>query len=213
METEDLILRLAREVKPVRARAVEMRLLGSVAAGAAVAFGALCLTLGAPADLPAAVASFPFWMKAAYTASIAAAAIVIAADLARPDSRPKRWYALLIAPIFLLAILASAQLATSPAAEWPELFLGVSASKCSIRILGFSTPVFLGLIWAFRRFAPTRLRAAGAAAGLAAGAVGAAIYALHCREASASFVLSWYTLGILLPALAGALIGPRLLRW
>lgn len=213
VETDDLILRLAREVKPVSARALETRLFGCVAAGAAVAFAALYLTLGVRADLATALTSFPFWMKAGYTASIAAIAIVVAAHLARPDSRPGRWYALLIAPTLLLAIAAATQVATSPTAQWPDLFFGMSASKCSVRILGFATPVFVGLMWAFRSFAPTRLRAAGAAAGLASGAVGAAIYVLYCREVSASFVLSWYTLGILLPAIAGALLGPRLLRW
>jgi hypothetical protein len=61
--------------------------------------------------------------------------------------------------------------------------------------------------------APTRLRATGAVIGLAAGGISAALYSLHCPEAGASFVLTWYTLGILAPALLGALLGPRLLRW
>ena len=34
-----------------------------------------------------------------------------------------------------------------------------------------------------------------------------------CPEASAIFVLTWYTLGIGLAAGLGALLGPRLLRW
>ena len=58
-----------------------------------------------------------------------------------------------------------------------------------------------------------RLRAAGAAAGLGAGAWAATIYCLHCPEASALFVLTWYSLGILLATAIGALVGPRFLRW
>jgi hypothetical protein len=61
--------------------------------------------------------------------------------------------------------------------------------------------------------APTRFRAAGAAAGLVAGAIGAMVYVFYCREVSASFVFSWYTLGMTLPAIGGALLGPKLLRW
>jgi hypothetical protein len=57
------------------------------------------------------------------------------------------------------------------------------------------------------------LRAAGAVAGLAAGAFAATVYCLHCQEVSALFVLTWYSLGILLAASVGALLGPRLLRW
>jgi hypothetical protein len=66
---------------------------------------------------------------------------------------------------------------------------------------------------ALRSLAPTRLRLAGTAAGLAAGAVGASVYQLHCPELAAPFLGTWYVLGILAPAALGALIGPRLLRW
>ena len=59
----------------------------------------------------------------------------------------------------------------------------------------------------------TRLRAAGGAAGLAAGAWAATIYCLHCPETSAIFVLTWYSVGIMLAAGAGAVLGPRLMRW
>jgi len=80
-------------------------------------------------------------------------------------------------------------------------------------VLALSMPIFIGLLWSFRRLAPTRLRAAGAAAGLAAGAWAATLYCLHCPEVSAIFVLTWYSLGIGLAAALGALIGPYFLRW
>ena len=76
-----------------------------------------------------------------------------------------------------------------------------------------AAPVFLGVAWALRRLAPTRLAMAGAAAGLLAGAVGATVYGLYCEETAAAFVVTWYTLGIAVCATAGALLGPRLLRW
>jgi hypothetical protein len=53
----------------------------------------------------------------------------------------------------------------------------------------------------------------GAVIGLGAGAAAATVYCLHCPEASATFVLSWYSLGIGFAATIGAAIGPRLLRW
>ena len=61
--------------------------------------------------------------------------------------------------------------------------------------------------------APTRLRLVGASAGLVAGGLAASVYALHCPEMAASFVGFWYVLGMLVPTAAGALLGPRLLRW
>ena len=38
-------------------------------------------------------------------------------------------------------------------------------------------------------------------------------YASHCPELSPMFVLVWYTLGVLIPAGVGAVLGPWLLRW
>ena len=61
--------------------------------------------------------------------------------------------------------------------------------------------------------ATTRPVAAGAAAGLLAGALGALGYALACAELALPFVAAWYTLGVLMTAALGAALGPRLLRW
>jgi len=43
--------------------------------------------------------------------------------------------------------------------------------------------------------------------------VSAAAYALHCVDDSLPFVALWYGGTILLCTLAGAVLGPRLLRW
>ena len=61
--------------------------------------------------------------------------------------------------------------------------------------------------------APTRPALAGAASGLLAGALGALVYALHCPEMAAPFLGIWYLLGMLIPAVVGAMVGPLLLRW
>ena len=58
-----------------------------------------------------------------------------------------------------------------------------------------------------------RLGLAGACAGLMAAAVGALVYALHCPEVEAPFLAVWCVLGLLIPTVVGALIGPKLLRW
>jgi hypothetical protein len=61
--------------------------------------------------------------------------------------------------------------------------------------------------------APTRLALAGAAAGLLSGSIGAAVYALHCPEMAPPFLGIWYLAGMLIPAAAGMVAGPRVLRW
>lgn len=69
------------------------------------------------------------------------------------------------------------------------------------------------VVWGARQFAPTRPRAAGAAVGLVTASVAATLYGLHCPERAATFVVVWYSLGILLATLVGGLLGGRLLRW
>jgi hypothetical protein len=76
-----------------------------------------------------------------------------------------------------------------------------------------SLPALAAAFWAVRGLAPTRLRAAGFAAGLLAGSLGAFGYALSCPEVSPAFVAVWYTLGIGLTGAVGAGLGPRVLRW
>ena len=91
--------------------------------------------------------------------------------------------------------------------------MGSTALQCPANIARTTLPAFIGSLWAMHRMAPTRPALAGAAAGLLAGAIGALGYTFHCTELAAPFLAVWYTLGIGLPAVAGALIGPWWLRW
>ncbi len=61
--------------------------------------------------------------------------------------------------------------------------------------------------------APTNLVRTGAVAGLIPGGVSAIAYVLHCADDSIPFVAVWYGGTIGLCTLAGAVSGPRLLRW
>ena len=55
--------------------------------------------------------------------------------------------------------------------------------------------------------------ALSAGAGLLAGALGALVYALHCPEMATPFLAVWYVVGMAIPTVLGAILGPRLLRW
>lgn len=213
MNTDDLISRLSQNVSPVPRRAVGWRLGIGIALGGLVSAALVALVLGIRPDLGLAMRGTAFWVKWSYTLSLAVAAVVMVVQLARPDSARLRWAWLLVVPVSLLAILGVAELARTPPGEWLAMWLGHSWMICPWLVLALAMPIFIGLLWSFRRLAPTRLRAAGAAAGLAAGAFAATVYCMHCPEVSAIFVLTWYSLGILLAASLGALLGPRLLRW
>jgi len=213
MNTDDLISRLSQDVPPVSRRAVGWRLGIGMALGGLVSVALVALVLGIRPDLGLAMRGTAFWVKWSYTFSLAVAAVVMVVQLARPDSARLRWAWLLVVPVSLLAIVGVAELARTPPGEWLAMWLGHSWMVCPWLVLALAMPIFVGLLWSFRRMAPTRLRAAGAAAGLAAGAFAATVYCMHCPEVSAIFVLTWYSLGILLAASLGALLGPRLLRW
>lgn len=213
MKTEELITCLSHDLPPVSRHEVGNRLALGIVVGGGVSVILLALTLGIRPDLWLAMTGKIIWVKWGYTASVAGVAVLATAQLARPDSeRPRRLW-LLAVPLVLLIALAAGELVRTPRSEWLAMWLGETWTECPWLVLILSVPIFGGMLWSFRRLAPTRLREAGATAGLAAGAFAATAYCLHCPEVSVLFVLTWYTLGMLLAALVGALIGPRLLRW
>jgi hypothetical protein len=69
------------------------------------------------------------------------------------------------------------------------------------------------IIGALRTGASTRPTIAGATAGLLAGALGAAAYALACKNDGGLFVAIWYSASILIVAGLGAVFGRRALAW
>lgn len=213
MDTDALIASLSANVKPVSRHAVGLRIAIGLTVGGAITLALIAAGLGIRPDLGTAMHGFSFWMKWTYSLSLGLVAILAILRLARPDSGPIRRPWLLAAPIVVLAGIGIFEMARAPSSEWLAMWLGASWKVCPWLVLMLSAPIFIGLLWSFRKLAPTRLRAAGAVAGLAAGACAATLYCVHCPEVSAIFVLTWYTLGIALAAAIGALIGPRLMRW
>ena len=212
-DTEQLIERLTHAVPPVRRHALERRIALGAICGALITAALVVAVLGIRPDLHAAMHGFSFWMKWTYTLSLGAVAICATMRLARPTGTSLQPLWPLALPVLLLAGVGIGELAHTPVREWLAMWLGDSWKICPWLVLPLAVPIFAGLLWSFRALAPARLRAAGATAGLAAGAWAATLYCLHCPETSALFVLTWYSLGILLAAGLGALLGPKLLRW
>ncbi len=213
MVTSDLVDVLAADLPP-RPRAWVARRLALGLLGGAVVSGAVTFALWGPRpDLATALATGPFWAKFGFTGLLAAAGIAAAGRLARPGLAAKgatRWA---VVVVLAMACLAVTQLARTPATEARGLVMGSTAASCPWLVILLALPILAGGIWAVRCMAPTRLAAAGAAIGLAAGGSAAFVYAVSCDESAMPFVLVWYGLGIAVPTVIGALIGPRLLRW
>lgn len=211
MKTESLIDILARGAGPAP-RAVAARRLWPAAAVGLLASAAMALTL--LGSMPAAMYATPApWVKWAYAAALALAAGWLTAGLSRPVARLSPASLVLLAAVAVMTALGAwTVLAADPDERLAALF-GETWRSCPWNVLAFSMPALAGTLWAVRGLAPTRLRAAGFAAGLLAGAVGALGYALACPEVSPAFVAVWYSLGIALTGMLGALLGPHLLRW
>jgi hypothetical protein len=213
MKTDELIALLARDATPVKGGAIPLRLIALAAAGAIAAFAILVPWLGIRPDLAAAVTGLTFWMKAVYTFGLGAAGFALAERFARPGAKARTGLAIAAVFALVIAVLAAMQLATTSPEDMRSALLGSTWNKCPWRILVLSLPGLAALLWIMRGFAPTRPTLAGAAAGLLAGGIAATVYGLHCEEAATPFIAIFYTLGIALSTLAGALVGSRLLRW
>jgi hypothetical protein len=213
MQTTDLIDRLATDLRPTPRRAAWKGLTVALSVGSMVALGAACVSFGFGKDFASMLLTSSLWMKWAYALGVSAAAFSLCARLARPEGAPGALPLLLGVPFLVLGAIALIEVAGVPADERRGLWLGQTALICPWIIAALAIPIFVAALWALRRLAPTRQRLAGFSAGCLAGAAAAGLYAIHCNETAAAFVVSWYTAGILLPGLVGVLIGPRVLHW
>lgn len=211
MKTGSLIDLLAQGAGPAPNPATARRLCFAIGAGQVASCALVLLTIG---PLPAATfVTPPPWIKLAYALSLGLAAALLTGRLARPIAR-LRSKLVAVAVVFLaMASIAGLSLLQIPPGLRTAAVMGHTWWICPWLLLGFSLPALAAAFWAVRGLAPTRLRAAGLACGLLAGTAGAAAYSLACPESSAVFVAIWYSLGIVLTALLGAALGPRLLRW
>jgi hypothetical protein len=213
VKTDDLVSLLAAGTAAVDAHALRRRALAGLAAGSLAAAALMFTWLGVNPFFGEMPGQPMFWVREAFCAALAAGGVLVVARLGRPGATLGQLPLLLALPVLAMWVLGAVVLVGAPPAERSALIRGVSWTVCSANIVALSIPVFVAVVAWQRRLAPTMLRRAGAAAGFAAGAIGALVYTLHCPELEAPFLGLWYVLGMLVPAAAGALLGPRLLRW
>ena len=210
--TDALVRSLVSDLRPVPQAAVALRLAVGAIAGAAISVVLLMLILGARPDLVAVLQSARFWSKAGYMVATAGISLVVVARLARPGSNTNLLWLL---PIPFLVYLPAAiiELVRTEPANWVPLLLGHGWQLCTWLVLVLSIPIYVGLWWAFRSFAPTRMEAAGAVTGLCASAIAGVVYCLHCPTDTAVFAVTWYTLAFAVATVLGRVLGRRLLHW
>lgn len=209
MNSDALISRLVEDLRPVGRYTAAIRLTLGVAAGAMIALLGAISIAGMPFSAIATTGVAPFTLKLAFTVALTCIGALVLFSVGRPGREPGWRIAWLLVPVGVVGLAAVLEVVQRASAD----LLGSSWPTCLISISLMSLPVFAGVVWAFQSLAPTRLRLAGFLAGLLSGATAAFLYALYCEETTASFLVTWYSVGILLAAAGGALLGPRLLRW
>lgn len=214
MKTDELVTMLAKSAIPVESNATTRRFMSSLGWGAFGTTLVMAIALGVRPDIVEAASLPMFWIKLALPLSIVIGMYHAATRLARPGvpigHKPGATLGAMLAAVWLLAIAALFYAAPD---DRNNLIFGNTWLFCLSSIPLLSIPVFLAAIWAMKGLAPTRLSLAGGVVGLLAGGTSAAVYALHCPEMGAPFLAIWYVLGMSIPAIAGAIIGPLLLRW
>jgi hypothetical protein len=213
MKTDDLIAFLSERTASVDPGAPRGRLVAALGWGAFGTTLMMALMLGVRADVASAIRLPMFWLKLALPVVVALAMGLAALRLSCPGGRLRVEPMVAAFPVAVIALLALDALLGASPAERVALVLGSTWRYCLVNVTLLSLPPFAAIVWAMRGLAPTRLALAGGVAGLLAGAIGESIYALHCPEMAAPFLAVFYVGAMAIPALAGVIAGPRLLRW
>ena len=213
MKTDELVTLLSTNPEPVNRGLVRRTLYAALAAGLIVSLGLVLVGLGIRSDLTMAGALIFLVAKLCFAVGIVSLALIYLTRLARPGGERKAPYFQVAMPFLVIVVLAAISLVLAPSSHWDKMVVGDQWLECLLSIPIIAIVPFATIIWAVRRAAPTNLVRTGTFVGLVAGGVSAIAYALHCTDDSLPFVAVWYGGTIVLCTLAGAALGPRLLRW
>ena len=213
MKTDRLIDILSTNVEPVDRRAMQAALTWAAVIGAAAAVGLMLGTVSLRDDFGARWTLLFVLLKLIFALAVMTSGLAALAKSVRPGQPVRKTLRLSMLPFVALAVAAIADATLGWTAIPHRMMAGTHWLLCFYCIPLFATIPFVLLIWALRAGAPTNLTETGAVAGLVAGAIGAAAYALHCPDDALPFVAVWYTASMALCAFVGATLGPRLLRW
>lgn len=209
-KTSQLVRELAREAG-VRPRA-RLPFGWALAMGAVLSFMAalsvVASVFGARADLSGLPASGIFQFKVAAMGLLACGALVLVRVAGTPGARLRPWLAVL--PVAVLLLVGAWVDGTGFPITGAR---SVSIPVCLGAIVLAAVPGLAIMLAVLRRGIPTHLASAGAVAGLLSGALGALAYTIACVNDGALFVAIWYSAAILATAVAGAVLGPRVLAW
>lgn len=213
MKTDELIDLLSTNVEAVDPQKVIRNIQIAVIAALVLALVSGVATLGVRWDVKDPQAFRFLILKVCFGAAVAVFGTHYLLKHARPGGELRSWISLAGVPFVAVIALAGVSLVSAPTSHWDHLMMGDQWLACLLSIPIIAVVPFAVIMFAVRMAAPTNLTRTGALAGLVAGGVSAVAYALHCTDDSLPFIALWYGGTVLVCTLAGALLGPRLLRW
>ena len=209
---DNLIDDLAAELTPVRPRRLVRGSLW-VAAGWLAAAAGLIWLFGMRSDLAThgmpPLSMLAFWLTAATGIAATWSALRMGLPGVGRDYGGWRWAvgASLSLPLAaLFACIADGHAAMEAVREGFDL-------RCLLQGLAAGLGVAAALFFWLKAGAPTSPTRAGWVVGIAPGAAGATIVALHCSSDEVVHIALWHGSAVLLSAIAGRLLLPRFLRW
>jgi hypothetical protein len=216
VNTERLVDLLTANLEPVGNIHFGRRLLAAMLAGGAAAFAVMLAIVGPRHELDSTIHIAWTAGKLLFAISVIATGAPSLLKSMRPGLEKETHPALVLLPFIAAIAAALVMLFFVTPHAWILMLRGatpVSPERCLLCIVFFAGVPFAALVWALRQGAPTQLRLCGMIAGVVAGGLGAAAYALACTSDTIPFITFFHGAAIALCAFIGALLGPRLLRW
>jgi len=216
VNTDHLVDLLSANLEPVGRVHFGRTLLVAILCGAAAAFVLMLVTVGPRTDLDSTIHLAWTAVKLRFAMAVIATATPLLLRSMRPGLEEETRPGIIFLPFLAAIVAALAMLLFVAPHTWSLMLRGAtpeSPARCFLCIVFFAVVPFAALIWAIRQGATPRLSLSGAIAGVAAGGLGAAAYALTCRSDTIPFIAVCYGASMALCAFIGAQLGPRLLRW
>ncbi len=213
MKTDDLIDMLARQDVAVDRQRLMLRWLAALGVGFLISMLVFVYMFRINPDLRMLLENIWFWVRFAFIASVVILGGWFFSKLGKPGTAPRVSFWWVGVPFVVIGVVGAVMLILAAPADRRAMLLGISWSVCSRNIAMLSAPIFFASVWVARQFAPVRLRLTGAMLGLFSGGAAALMYSMYCPEVEPMFLAIWYSLGMLIPAAVGALLGRKLLAW
>jgi hypothetical protein len=215
MNTDRLIDMLSAELEAVGNGRLGKTLILALVTGGAIAFALMLVTVGPRPNLESAARIEWIAVKLLFALSVIGTGALLLNRSMRPGLEDGTNWPLVFFPFLAALAVALAVLLGQPQA-WAAMLRGattISSIRCMLLIVFFAAIPMAAVIYALRRGAPTRLKLGGGIAGIVGGGIGAAAYAFNCTSDTIPFIAIWYSAAILICAVIGSQLGPRVLRW